>query len=150
MRRGTTRFLNLASPCCQHYGDVGLTSQMLHRASSAAAFARNADLRYPPGHRWCYHSAATNLLSELLEKSFVTKQEYWQYPFTKLFEPLGASSFVMETDWAGHFVGSSYRCGETGRSPPFLHTLGFSPSNPLFSTMSTALPRPETGQSTAS
>ena len=47
------------------------------------------------------------VLSELLEKSFASRKEYLEYPYRRLFGPLGAQSFRMEVDRAGHFVGSS-------------------------------------------
>ena len=43
-----------------------------------------------------------------MEKSFSSRAEYLEYPFKRLFKPLGAKSFVMGIDWAGHFVGSSF------------------------------------------
>ena len=46
-------------------------------------------------------------MSELLEKSFDSRKEYLEYPYRKLFEPLGAETFRMEVDREGHFVGSS-------------------------------------------
>lgn len=60
-----------------------------------------------PGREFVYASGATNLLCELLRKSFPDDQAYWGYP-SRLFSQLGMQSAVLETDPGGTFVGSSY------------------------------------------
>lgn len=70
-------------------------------------FAANQGLEFEPGTHWEYSSGDTNLLSGAL-KDIVGEQAYSDYPWTSLFDILGITSAVWETDKAGHFVGSSY------------------------------------------
>ena len=45
----------------QIYGIAQPPSQMLHIEPSAAAYVKKSPMVYKPGHRWCYHSGATNV-----------------------------------------------------------------------------------------
>ncbi len=61
-----------------------------------------------PGTAYRYSSGSTNLICRLLRRTFADDHEYWAFPRTALFEPLGMRSAVLETDPSGTFVGSSY------------------------------------------
>ncbi len=82
---------------------------MLYTAgrSNMPHFVAGFGLRYRPGTRWYYSSGDTNMLSGILRKT-MTEDEYQNYPWTKLFEPIGMKKVTFERDRAGHFVGSSY------------------------------------------
>jgi CubicO group peptidase (beta-lactamase class C family) len=82
---------------------------MLYTAGRANMphFAAGFQLRYRPGSRWYYSSGDTNMLSGILRKT-MTEDEYQNYPWAKLFEPIGMKKVTFERDRAGHFVGSSY------------------------------------------
>ena len=60
------------------------------------------------GEYFDYSSGDTNLLMEVLRKVSSSKAEYDQYPFEKIFKPLGISDATFEQDATGTFVGSSY------------------------------------------
>ncbi|MFY7991948.1 MAG: serine hydrolase domain-containing protein [Bacteriovoracaceae bacterium] len=61
-----------------------------------------------PGKHFYYSSGDTNLLMEILKKVSQTQEEYNQYPWKKLFNPLGIKDATFEQDSSGTFVGSSY------------------------------------------
>lgn len=60
----------------------------------------------PPGERFNYSSGDTNLMMRAMKKALGA--EYADYPWDRLFTPIGATTAVMERDGAGGFVGSSY------------------------------------------
>jgi len=72
-----------------------------------AAFAAAHDAAAAPGQRFRYSSGDSNVLSAAL-KGMVGADVYGDYPWKALFEPIGITSAVWETDAAGTFVGSSY------------------------------------------
>jgi CubicO group peptidase (beta-lactamase class C family) len=72
-----------------------------------AAFTASFGQAATPGTRFLYSSGDANLLSAAL-RGMVGSEAYKNYPWTALFEPLGITSAVWETDAAGTFVGSSY------------------------------------------
>lgn len=82
--------------------------QMIYRYDSAPARPLEKPLWWKAGTEWCYSSGDSNLLSLILRRSFDTDEEYWTYPARVLFNKLGASSAVLETDRMGTFVGSSF------------------------------------------
>jgi CubicO group peptidase (beta-lactamase class C family) len=92
----------------EDYDPWGSVPQMLWRAPDAAAWAASHPVEVPAGQRWRYLSATTNILSAVARGRFARDADYWQYPRTALFEPIGARSATMETDTAGNWVGSSY------------------------------------------
>jgi CubicO group peptidase (beta-lactamase class C family) len=71
------------------------------------AFVASHPADAAPGIRFRYSSGDANLLSATL-KGMLGAAAYAQYPWTALFEPLGITSAVWETDASGNFVGSSY------------------------------------------
>lgn len=71
------------------------------------AFVASHQGEATPGSRFRYSSGDSNVLSAAL-KGMVGAKAYADYPWTALFEPLGITSAVWETDASGTFVGSSY------------------------------------------
>lgn len=55
-----------------------------------------------------YSSSLSNLLARELRLLFKSDEEYLQFPHKYLFGPIGASSFIVETDNANVFVASSF------------------------------------------
>lgn len=82
---------------------------MLYTAGAAdmAAFVAGFPRAFPPGAHFRYSSGDTNLLASLL-KARLPRAEHDAFPFTRLFQPLGMDSAVLEQDQSGTFVGSSY------------------------------------------
>lgn len=75
--------------------------------SDMAAYAASQPLEAAPGAKWEYSSPTSNLLMAML-KNTMDAATYRDYPWTRLFGPLGMRSAVWERDAAGTYVGSSY------------------------------------------
>ena len=81
-------------------------SQMLWKRRDAAGYAADKPLLHVPGTHWSYSSGTTNMISGILRKRL--GERYHAYPREKLFNPLGMTSAVLETDPSGTFIGSSF------------------------------------------
>ncbi|PRP95388.1 Beta-lactamase [Enhygromyxa salina] len=57
---------------------------------------------------WSYSSGTTNLLQRRIRELFADDAADHRFPREALFEPLGMTSAIMETDPSGTFVGSSF------------------------------------------
>ena len=84
-------------------------SRMLFVEPDAVAFAARRGLKHPPGTHWEYMSSSTILVCRAIFKAvgntLETSQRFYR---DALFKPLGAPSFILETDAAGTFIGSSF------------------------------------------
>lgn len=99
----------------EDYEPWGSVPNMLWgQPNNVAAFAAASPTQAPPGTRWRYLSATANLLSGVARARFPNDADYWAYPAKALFEPIGASSAVLETDTDGNWVGSSYLWARVG------------------------------------
>ena len=98
----------------EDYQPWGSVPQMLWGQPDAAAFAALAPAEAAPGTRWRYLSQSANLLGAVARGRFANDADYWAYPAKALFNPIGASTAVMETDTAGNWVGSSYLWASVG------------------------------------
>ncbi len=92
----------------EEYSKVSPATTMLFSSADMGGYAASQLLDAPPGSSWEYSSGTTNILSKALRTKFSDMGAYHRFPYERLFGPLGASSFVLETDASGHFVGSSY------------------------------------------
>jgi len=81
--------------------------QMLFQQADTSAFAIDKTLRDRPGTHWDYSSGTTNILARVM-RNVLPASEYSSFPRRALFDRIGMSSAVLETDAAGTFVGSSY------------------------------------------
>jgi len=97
----------------ESYSITGDVVQMLYGEPDMAAFAASKPAEFPAGTHWEYLSATSNILAAVVRGQFDTDQEYWAYPRTALFEPIGLTSATMETDTSGTWVGSSYQWAST-------------------------------------
>jgi CubicO group peptidase (beta-lactamase class C family) len=88
------------------YGTVSDVTRMLYLEPDMAAFARAQPLLHPPGEFWSYSSGTANILSRIVQDA--AGELGAAYPKQRLFDPLGMTSAIMETDESGTLVGSSY------------------------------------------
>lgn len=72
-----------------------------------AAFTAGHAQEVDPGTRFRYSSGDSTVIAATL-KRMVGSEAYKSYPWTALFEPLGITSAVWESDTQGTYVGSSY------------------------------------------
>ncbi len=87
---------------------------MLYNQPDMAGWAAEHPAEYPAGEYWEYLSAVSNILAEVVEAQFDSPEEYWTYPKTALYDPLGVRTATLETDEAGTWVGSSYLWASPG------------------------------------
>ena len=93
--------------------DEGMTSlrsdviRMLLDSDDMASFAMTRELEALPGMRWEYASGTTVLLARVIRNVINNDSAYVCFPRVALFDRIGMSSAVMETDAAGTLVGSS-------------------------------------------
>lgn len=64
--------------------------------------------RAGPGEQWRYSSGDAVLLAAVADRAMAARGVEADWPFRRLFEPIGMSSAVFERDAAGSLVGSSY------------------------------------------
>ena len=76
----------------------------------------------PAGTRWVYNTGNVQLLQGVLRSSFQAQggdASYWQFPWSRLFKPLGARSFAIPTDAVGLFTGECCACLHALSTPKF-------------------------------
>lgn len=95
------------------YGPTGDVVQMLYGEDDMSGWAAQHPLDHQPATYWEYLSASTNILAAVVRAQFGSDQEYVDYAYTQLFEPLGISSATLSTDASGTWVGSSYLWAST-------------------------------------
>jgi CubicO group peptidase (beta-lactamase class C family) len=84
-------------------------SVMLFTRADAGAFAAGEPLAHPPESVWSYSSGTSNILSRILRDAFgrdLAEQVRWSRE--RLFDRIGMSTAIFETDASGSFVGSSF------------------------------------------
>ncbi len=91
----------------EDYGPLSDVTTMLFGVPDAAAYAAAKPLEAEPGARWSYSSGTTNIIAYAI-RQIVGESDYLEFPRRALFDPLGMTSAVMETDASGTFVGSSF------------------------------------------
>lgn len=82
--------------------------QMLLGTADMSMYAAAKNLGATPGAKWQYSSGTSNIIARVIRNVLSNDQEYWTYPRRALFDRLGMTGAVMETDAAGTFVGSSF------------------------------------------
>jgi len=101
MRSGLAFEENEASP----RSDV---MRMLFGTGDIARFVTSRGVAFAPGTHWQYSNAGTNIIAAAIRSVLRDPETYLTFPRRELFDPLGMSSAVLETDAAGTFIGSSY------------------------------------------
>ncbi len=83
-------------------------SEMLYLKGDMSTYATLPNAITEPDSEWKYSSGTTNILSGIIRTCFNDYESYYQFPQKALFNKLGMSHSLMETDATGNFVGSSY------------------------------------------
>ncbi len=84
-------------------------TNMLFTEHSAAAFAAAAPLAHEPGTRWYYSSGTSNILARIFrDAAGGTAADAHAFIRSRLYEPLGITSMVIEFDSSDSPVGSSF------------------------------------------
>ena len=81
---------------------------MLFGVGDISRFVTSRESAVAPGSRWEYSNASTNIIATAIRHVLHDPAAYLAFPRHALFDPMGMSSAVLETDAAGTFIGSSY------------------------------------------
>lgn len=81
---------------------------MLFGAPDAAGYAASKELEAEPGTVWHYSSGTSNILAAALRNALGDDARYHAFPRVELFDRIGMSTALIETDAEGTFVASSY------------------------------------------
>jgi CubicO group peptidase (beta-lactamase class C family) len=92
----------------EDYGAISDVTKMLFQAEDMTRSQLEKPLAFQPNTHWNYSSGTTNLLSGILRKQFKSHQNYLDFWYAELIDKIGMHSMLVETDMAGHYVGSSY------------------------------------------
>ncbi len=92
----------------ENYDKISDVTKMLFLEKDMTVMQRKKPLEGKPNESWNYSSGTTNLLSGILRQELGSQQEYLDYWYRELIDKIGMNSMIIETDMAGHYVGSSY------------------------------------------
>jgi len=92
----------------ENYSDVSSATTMLYRSADCYQVAIDVPYKNKPGANWKYSSGTTNILSGIMRILIGNDQNYFEFPYREIFNKIGISTMIMETDAAHNFVGSSY------------------------------------------
>ena len=84
------------------------SSQMVYLHRDMAGFAAKAAMIAPPGTRWAYSSATTQLLARIIRDGVGGPEQTLAFAWRELFNPLGMRDVTLEFDGTGTLQGSSY------------------------------------------
>lgn len=97
----------------ENYDKISDVTRMLFLDKDMSQMQLHKPLEYEINKHWNYSSGTTNLLSDFLRQQFPTHEAYLDFPVKELYDKLGLSSMMMETDLSGNYVGSSYAWATT-------------------------------------
>lgn len=92
----------------EDYGKLSDVTTMLYKKWNCYEYAISFPFENDAGSIWKYSSGSTNILSGIIRKSIANDEKYHLFPYNELFNKIGMSSMILETDLSGHFVASSY------------------------------------------
>jgi CubicO group peptidase (beta-lactamase class C family) len=92
----------------EDYGNESDVNVMLHKVGDFGKYTSEKSSIAPVNTVWNYSSGSTNLVCLKMRDLFESDAEYYNFPYTFLFQKLGMNSVVFETDASGTYVGSSY------------------------------------------
>jgi CubicO group peptidase (beta-lactamase class C family) len=84
------------------------SSQMVFLRDDMAGFAVQAPLIAPPGTRWHYSSATTEILAKIIRDATGGPEQTLAFAWRELFNPLGMRDVTLEFDAAGTLQGTAY------------------------------------------
>jgi len=84
------------------------SSQMVYLRDDMAGSVVNAAVVAPPGTRWAYSSATTQLLARIIRDTTGGPEQSLAFAWRELFNPLGMRNVTLEFDGSGTLQGSTY------------------------------------------
>ncbi len=92
----------------EDYTKICDVTEMLFLDSDMSLKQKNKKLIGKPNETWNYSSGTSNLLSGFIRNQFDNNQDYLNFWYTELIDKIGMHSMLLETDYSGKYVGSSY------------------------------------------
>ena len=92
----------------ENYGSISDVNKMLFLSPDMTRAQLEKPLIGKPNETWNYSSGTTNLLSGILREQFSSHQAYLDFPYQELIDKIGMHSMLIEADYEGNYVGSSY------------------------------------------
>ncbi|TFG97364.1 MAG: class C beta-lactamase-related serine hydrolase [Calditrichales bacterium] len=84
-------------------------TEMLYKKADFAAFAAEKPLTSDPDQTWYYSSGTANIVARIIRQTIISSDgSYYKWMYDTLFNKIGMTSTILETDPSGTFVGSSY------------------------------------------
>jgi CubicO group peptidase (beta-lactamase class C family) len=82
-------------------------SEQMFQHDDMAAFAVQAPLIAPPGTRWAYSSATTQILARIIREAVGGPEQTLSFAWRELFNPLGMTSVTLSFDGSGTLQGAN-------------------------------------------
>jgi CubicO group peptidase (beta-lactamase class C family) len=92
----------------EDYGKICDVTKMLFIEPKMSKVQLEKQFVGKPNQTWNYSSGTTNLLSEFIRNQFTTHQAYLNFWYQEFIDKIGMHSMLIETDYSGTYVGSSY------------------------------------------
>ena len=92
----------------ENYAKICDATKMLFLDSDMSTMQLEKSFVGTPNNSWNYSSGTTNLLSRYIRNQFKSHKEYLDFWYSDLIDKIGMHSMLIETDYSGNYVGSSY------------------------------------------
>ncbi len=92
----------------EDYNKICDVTRMLFIEPDMSSIQKEKSLVGLPNESWNYSSGITNMLSGFIRDQFRSHQEYLDFWYSDLIDKIGMHSMLIETDYSGNYVGSSY------------------------------------------
>lgn len=92
----------------EDYGNRSDVTVMLYCEKDFARYVFDRPLEAPVATKWIYSSGNPNVVTYQIRQTIGNDQEYYEFPYSRLFNKIGMPNAVFEVDASGTFVGSSY------------------------------------------
>ena len=92
----------------ENYTKICDATKMLFLDSDMSTMQLEKSFVGAPNNSWNYSSGTTNLLSKYIRNQFKSHKEYLDFWYSDLIDKIGMHSMLIETDYSGNYVGSSY------------------------------------------
>lgn len=92
----------------EDYDNISDVTKMLFLDENMSLKQKNKQFVGKPNETWNYSSGTTNLISGFIRNQFKSEQNYLDFWYAALIDKIGMHSMLVESDYSGTLVGSSY------------------------------------------
>ena len=92
----------------EDYNTISDVTKMLFLEEDMTKTQLKKPLVGKPNEHWNYSSGTTNLIAGFIRNQFKTPQAYLDFWYAELIDKIGMHSMLIETDFQGNYIGSSY------------------------------------------